>query len=133
LLILELHLLKVLAGRVLFPVKLASQTFFVYRIGLELHSKEVTRKLRLVLYLVEFLKPAIYAKAARFGRGPCYGSVVFIDVIEDYGAAVIQIDVSRCGRSMLVRGKFFVRRVMYADDLDPLVFELKLVSLREEL
>src|SRR5262249_13781006 len=72
-------------------------------------------------------------EAASFGGWSGERAVTQTDVFEDDRAAVVQIDVSRRRRRMIVLWKMFFRRIMHAKNFDPIVLEIELVSLRRDL
>jgi hypothetical protein len=54
------------------------------------------------------------------------------DVFENNRAAVVQVNVSRRPLRVVVGGDLFTRAVMDSHDLDPLVLEFELISLRRD-
>jgi hypothetical protein len=79
------------------------------------------------------LNAAIKAKATGLGRLSCNGAKMFINVVEDDRAAIIEINISRSRQRVFVRGKLLARAIVNACYFHPVIFKPELISFRESL
>jgi hypothetical protein len=132
LVVLELHLCDVLARGMGLRVEPAAQRRVV-RHPLHLDAQELAGRIARVLDFVDFLDGAGQADRARHRGRTADHAVAEPDVLEEHGPGVVQVDVRRGRRRVVMGGQLRVGGVAHVHDAHPVVVQIQAVAVGQGL